>query len=1763
MGSVTGSGADGHAIQVTNSGAGTTAVTASGSVSSGAGEGDGVNVETGKGSSSVTVSVATVTGSRTGVRVSHRGAGSVSVSATGTVKASGGYGGSHALYVANRGSASSVNVSVATVTAQGTGAVDGIHVLQMHGGAVTVIASGSVSSAGRHGIFVDQRGQSGTPGQSARSDVYIKVSGSVTGGGGYRDAAIKVNANYGDAVRIVIRRGTVVGRAGEAGIVESNGNALVSVVWPDAEVKGDVRLGAGDDTLSVARRAKVSGAVDLGSGDDKLTVWGDTKVSGGVNSGDGDDILTVTNGAEVSGGVRLLDGNDILTVSGGAKISGAVGLGNGNDRLFVSRGAKIFGDVNFWHGNDRLTVSGRAKISGTVDLGEGNNTLTISEVSRILGDVNFGSGGDTLTVSGGAEVSGTVDLGEGNNTLTISEVSRILGDVNFGSGGDTLTVSGGAEVSGTVDLGEGNNTLTISEVSRIVGDVDFGSGSDTLTVGGGSKISGTVDFGNGNDNLNFGPGFSEIGAVRGAKQFTFESGAVARITNTSGTDMSGLASLEIKSGVIAMLRNAGHKHKIGSIRLKPGGVLNIADGVAGKSGNNSLHINNVALLLGPDQELNGTLIIDANFAQSWADVLGWDGTGTRNWRGTVLIEPAVLEGRKGNSAIVTSSLSASQIRVPQGFSVVFDTDWQQFAIRQDMESGACTGAGSGAFTCRNLIHETQSFSASGEALKVALDSSSVVHALAGTQQGLTLRQSGAGGISLTQSASDSRIAAAGHAIHAINAGAGSVSVTLTGPVVGGLTGRVADADGIFAEGGTAGGSVHLSAASVTGLRHGIYALADGSVAVEASGSLTGRFGDGVKVTNLAKGLSSTGSVAISVATVTGGRTGVWATHRGAGSVSITSTGPVVGGLAGRMPDADGIFAEGGAARGSVRISAASVTGLRHGIYALADGAVSVEASGSLTGRLWDGVKVTSLEKGLSAAGSVAISVATVTGGRTGVWVNHRGAGSVSISATGTVKSSGRLGHDNAISVENEAPYSSITLAVATVTAQGAGGGANGIFVLQPHRGSVSVTASGSVSAAGGHGISVDQRSRGGNMHGDVKIGVSGSVTAAAAAAIKVNSDRGDVARISLESGAMVGRAGADAIIESHGNAVVDVKAGAAVKGDIDLGWGNDTVTVSAGAEVSGTVDLGWGNDTLTVSRATVSGDVNFRGGSDSFNFGSGFSEVVGKIWGAEQLTFESGAVARIAHTNTTDDASLEIKRGAIAKVVLDNAGLKHNFSSIHLKPGGTLNIADGVAGSSEENGTFSNNTALSLNLSQEFSGTLIIDANFDEAWADGLAWNGGGSRNWRGTMHIEPAVLAGGKGNSAAITGDLSASQITAPEGFSIFRDPQSGKTAIRQDMASGTCASAGGGAFACKDLIHETQSLSASGEALSVTLDRAGVVHALAGTRRGLSLSQSGTGGISLTQSSTGSRIAAAGHAIHARNAGAGDVSVTVTGPVVGGLTGMVPDADGIAAENGADGSDVRISAASVAGLRHGIAASAGGGDVSVEASGSVTGRLGDGVRAVALKGDVTVSVASAAGARAGILRERNRSGFHQRVGRGEVDGRGRSGHRWPCLGFREAFDLGGRGNGRRVRHPCGIPRLGFGFRKGLRCRQGNGWGRSGHLRSCLRLRAAVDLGGRGNGRRVRHPCGFPRLGVGFGDGLRHDQGNRRGGSGHLRPRGRRRLAVDLGCGREWPEFSASRPSEAVRDPCSCTCPQAAAWRRCTEPRGTASTPGPRGRAT
>ena len=1050
VGSVSGLDAGGHAVEVRNSGSGTTAVAASGSIISGSGQGDGVNVQTGGGSGSVSVSVATVTGQRTGVRVSHSGSGSVSVSAVGTVEADGGYGGGHAVYVANRGSDASISVAVAAVSAQRKrGAADGIHVLQMHGGAVTVTASGSVSSAGRHGIFVDLRRQGGTPGQKARGDVNIRVSGSVTGGGGSGDAAIKVNSSGGDDARVVLGSGAVVGRAGEDGIVDSSGNALVEVK-AGAALRGDVRLGSGDDALSIADGAAVSGEVDLGDGADTVTV----------------------SGAEVSSEIFLGGGSDTLTVSGGAALVGYAALGDGDDLLTVTDGSKVSGGVALWNGDDRATVSDGA------------------------------------------------------------EVSNHMG---FGYGSDTLIVSG-AKVSGDVDFGYGSDTMVVSEAAEVSGGLDFGDGGDTLTIGDGAKVSGEVNFGSGGDSFNFGPGFSEVSkAVRGAERFTFESGAVAHIVDTGKADMSGLASLEIKGGAIAILDNAGHRHKVGSILLKPGGTLNIADGVAGTKGINYPHVNNAALLLGHNQEFNGTLIIDANFAQSWGDALAWDGAGTRNWRGTVLIEPAVLAGRQGGTAIITNNLSASQIRVPDGFSVFYDNVWQQLAVRQDMADGGCTDAGSGVFACSDLIHKTQSFSSSGGALAVALGSASVVHALAGTQQGLSLRQSGVGGISLTQSAAGGRIAAAGHAIHVRNSGAGVVSISVTGAVVGGLTGRVADAGGIVAEGGADGGGVRISAASVTGLLHGISASGGGGVSIEAAGSVIGRLGDGVAVES-------------------------------------------------------------------------------------------------------------GVSKGFAIKGSVSVSVATVTGGRAGVRVVHRGDGSVSVRADGAVSASGGHGDSHAISVKAYGLDSSIAVVAGTVAAHGTGA-ADGIHVRQPHRGSVTVSASGAVSSAGRHGVFVDQRSRGRNMHGSVRIGVSGSVTGAAAA-IRVESDSGDSVRISLESGAVVGRAGEVGILESRGSAAVDVKSGAAVKGGVDLGGGDDTLTVS-GAAVSGGVDLGAGDDTLTLSGATVSGDVDPGAGDDTLTLSS--ATVSGKLdlsVGGDTLTVSDGTTVSGGVEMFDGGDTLNVRNGA-------------------------------------------------------------------------------------------------------------------------------------------------------------------------------------------------------------------------------------------------------------------------------------------------------------------------------------------------------------------------------------------------------------------------------------------------------------------------------------------------------------------------------------
>ena len=1231
------------------------------------------------------------------------------------------------------------------------------------GGIVFVQAAGGQEIVGHTGVV--HATNSGTGDISITATGALRKTGdgrlSPEGGGHGGDETAIVSAVQADASggSVTINVGSLTGASGIGGgghgVMVRNAGAGTTAITASGAIDTGSESGDGVNVVDSAAASRQAGALNVSVA--TVTGWGfgirivhrgggnvSVRATGAVTGGGGknqyidgygrDHAISVTNADQDS---DISVAAAAVTALGGTADAINVTQEHGGDVSVVATGSVSAAGRHGIFVDQRGDGSVSIRASGSVTGGGGDGDAAIKVAAA-------GGGAVTISLESGAAVGRAgkdgIVASSGTALIEVKAGAVLKGDAVLGDGSDTLNLRGGA-ISGDVHFGDGDDILNVHG-GAVSGGVHFDGGDDTLNLYGGTIAN--VDLGGGSDTLNFQRGVSIVnGDINGTPSLHFRSGAVARIANSRLIDYG--SSIKIGSGAIAILDGLGVRKSLGGVYggVTIEGTLNTADGVMGsETGNSSpwwavMRIYRV-------RGTTGTWVMDTDFDRGRADALAWNAAGDNPDGAVLTLEPAMLSSGYWNTAPLGFTGTAFVSSVPEAFSIDQHIDGFPNVIRQVLPSGTCASGGSGAFACTGLIWEEQNLSASGtDRLDVVLgQSTTVVHALAGTRRGLSLAQTGSGGISLRQTSGRHRIAAAGHAIHASASGTGAVSIQVDGAVIGGLTGRVPDADGISAA--AAGGAVSVSASSVTGLRHGIAASAGGSggVEVEARGAVAGRLGNGVYAA------AAGGSVTVTAAAVAGGQVGILA--RAAGPVSISVSGPVTGG------DGDG------------------------------DAAIKVEAG------------------------------------------------------------------ENAV-------------------------------------------------------------------------------------------------RISLESGAVVGRAGRTGIVASSGSDLVEVKSGAEAKGGIRLGDGDDVLSLRGGS---------------------VAG-VDFGGGSDALNFERGASTVTGDINGTPSLRFKSGAVARIADSRAIDyESSIGIERGAIA--ILDGLGLnKHlggDYGGITIE--GTLNTADGVLGNGTGDALGGYEIALRVYKVKSTTGSWIMDADFGRGRTDMILWNGFGYDFNDSLVTVEPAMLSTGHGRDVIFAYLGNDFRSSVPEAFSVVQYSNGYITYIRQTLPGGTCTSGSGGAFTCTNLIWEQQNLSASGtDRLDVVLGPSTtVVHALAGTRRGLSLAQTGSGGISLRQTSGRHRIAAAGHAIHASASGTGAVSIQVDGAVIGGLTGRVPDADGIAAA--AAGGAVSVTAGSVTGLRHGITARAGGsGGVQVRASGAVIGRFGHGVHAEAPGGGATVAAASVSGGQAGIL--------------------------------------------------------------------------------------------------------------------------------------------------------------------------------------------------
>lgn len=240
----------------------------------------------------------------------------------------------------------------------------------------------------------------------------------------------------------LVNSGTIIALDGVA-IDMGDGNDKVTLL-AGSKIYGEIRLGAGDDTLT-ATAAEGDLVIDAGAGNDV------------VSSGSGDDLI--------KGG----EGDDLL--DGGAGDDVLQG-GDGNDRLIGGLGDDfLFGDA----GNDTL-IGGAG--NDLLDGGDGIDTADYSTDTAGV-TVDLGTGKATGDGSGRDTLAGIENVtgGSGNDVLIGNGQANVL---DGGAGNDRIVAGAGDTAIG----GAGNDVIETQTDAGAVAAIDGGTGDDTVKLAG-------------------------------------------------------------------------------------------------------------------------------------------------------------------------------------------------------------------------------------------------------------------------------------------------------------------------------------------------------------------------------------------------------------------------------------------------------------------------------------------------------------------------------------------------------------------------------------------------------------------------------------------------------------------------------------------------------------------------------------------------------------------------------------------------------------------------------------------------------------------------------------------------------------------------------------------------------------------------------------------------------------------------------------------------------------------------------------------------------------------------------------------------------------------------------------------------------------------------------------------------------------------------------------------------------------------------------
>ena len=1267
------------------------------------------------------------------------------------------------------------------------------------------------------------------------------------------------------------------------------------------------------------------------------------------------------------------------SVTGGVSASGSLAAKGGEDGWrgihafsdFLNGGSVTVTAASVKGADDGIDVSNRgtgvASVNASGDV-RGHRRHGINVYSRI-GSASVSAMKVTGSTTGiKVDASATISVNAGG-LVTATGSSTSVGIDALLSKGTTLTITAAAvtgSATGIKAVSSGTGEVSINATGEVKGTGTGGTGiygivSNTsggaLTITATSTVTGSA------------AGIRAVGSGTGAVSVSATGGVIATATGGIGVDAAAGA-------------NAG------TLTVNVAAVTGSAVGVKAVGGN------------GNDVDISASGLVQATGASAG---VGIDALASSD--GALSITAAAVEGSaigikavsSGTGAISVAATGAVKGTGTAGVQVVGGTATSGIVVDVATVTGASgvdarhSGSQNLTISAANAVTGESgkgiygSVGSSGAALTITANT------VSGSTFGIQAVSQGSGEVKIM--ASGTVTATTGQGIYgSAGASAGALTITAAQAVRGSTAGIKAiggsDNDVLVMASGavsagagagvgidglvSSGGDLTITATqTVSGEGIGIKAESRGAgaVRVSAASAVTGTATAGIH----ARGGANTGTMTINVASVAGGM-GIDAQHSGSGAVSVNATGTVTG------ASTSGIYAL--ASGGALTVTAAAVTGIAAGIKAVGSGAgaVSVNATGAVNATVTTGQGVYARA---SAAGSLSVDVAAVTGGVVGIKALGSGAGDVTVSA-GAVTATGT----NGIGIEASASGGDVIISAAAVT-----GTATGIKVTAAGTGEVSISASGAVTGTGEDGIFVDHDGSGATTI-TVTTAVTGG-TGAAVAAIRTDAQSNSTVTIDLNSGASVGTTTGtpNAIMGGAGNTTVTVNTGATVAGKVSLGAGTDELTFAGGAFSNVTeMDGGAGSNTLTFSGSDTSGSLHATVLSEGL-----------KGW--ESIIVQSGAAlngnVKLADSSnnltfngvTVDStASLDGGAGTANTLGLDNVSGSliganvTNWETVRIGSGSTISFGTGThgltAGSLEVAGTLNvgddggTNDDLTVTGSFVGGGAVTLNASFV---------TGGGSDKLEIIGSVTGTTSVNVIGVDTNLTFGTSVERIeevikvsTTPQNDSVFsfaglfsgvayvlRSDDSGDTFDLVRTTTNNCVetSSGSGVFICKgsDHVLTSQELNASGAtALDVTLNSETPVN-VTNAGHGFNLTQSGTAGITFTQSATGEAVTGAESGIMARVAGGGAISIRVNGTVTG--------QSGAGIDASASGGNVTVSAASVMGSTAGIKAiGTGNGSISVNATGTVTGQSGAGIDASAGGGNVTVSAASVMGSTAGI---------------------------------------------------------------------------------------------------------------------------------------------------------------------------------------------------